>query len=233
MQETLAEKTYQRLRRRVLRGEFRPGEQLVNRVLAEEMGISMAPLREAIHRLATEGIVRHVPGAGAFVPKLTRRDLEELYILRESVESCAAAEAARYISESQLEELDAICRDSVAIAEQIGREEGQVASAELFDRWLDLEEQFHATLVDAAHNRTLKKVIVEHRALVRIFEALHRRPAILTRAVAEETCQGHAALVAALRQRDAELVRQLMSNHIRRGRQTMAEFFRRHPPDQE
>lgn len=233
MQDTLMEKTYQRLRRKVLRGELQPGDQLVNRTLAEEMGVSLAPLREAIYRLATEGIVQHVPGAGAFVRKLSRQDLDELYVLREAVESCAAAEAARHISESQLEELDSICGNCVALAERIRREKKQVATNEILDRWLDHEEQFHTVVIEAARNRMLKKVVVEHRAMTQVFEAQRHRATILTLAVAEETCRGHAALVKALRQRDADLGRQLMSAHIRRGRQTVMEFFRSRQREQE
>ncbi len=227
MQDTLAEKTYQQLRRKVLRGELQPGDQLVNRTLAEEMGVSLAPVREAIHRLATEGLVQHVPGAGAFVPKLTRQDLEELYVLREALESCAAGEAARQIGGAELDELDAICRDAEAITEEIRGKRKQIASDEQFDRWLDKEEMFHALLIEAARNRMLKKAIVRHRALTRIFEVQRHRTAILTLAVAEETCRGHAEMVAALRKRDSDLVRQLMSAHIRRGRQTVMEFFHR------
>ena len=66
MQDTLSEKTYRELRRKVLTGELEAGSQLVNRTLAQAMEVSLAPVREAIHRLATEGLVEHVPGAGAF-----------------------------------------------------------------------------------------------------------------------------------------------------------------------
>lgn len=225
MQDTLSEKTYQRLRRKVLRGELQPGDQLVNRTLAEEMGVSLAPLREAIHRLASEGLVQHVPGAGAFVRKLTRQDLEELYVLREALETCAAAEAARLISEAQLEELDAICRDNAALTDQVRRQKRQVATEELLDRWLDNEERFHALIVEASRNRMLTKVVVEHRALVQVFEAQRHRSTILTLAVAEETCRGHESLVEALRQHDPELMRQRMTDHIRLGRQTVMAYL--------
>src|SRR5262249_8705824 len=149
-------------------------------------------------------LVQRVPGAGAFVPKLTRQDLEELYVLREALESCAAAEAARQIGEAQLDELDAVCRDAEAITDEIRRQKKQIATDEQFDRWLDKEETFHAILIEAARNRMLKKAIVRHRALSRIFEAQRHRTAILTLIVAEETCRGHAEMVAALRKRDAD-----------------------------
>lgn len=226
MQETLSEKTYQELRRKLLRGELAAGSQLVNRALAQEMEVSLAPLREALHRLASEGLVEHIPGAGAFVRKLSPQDLEELYILREAVESCAAAEAARFISEQDLDELDTLCRGFSEITEQVRRQKKQTATEELLDRWLDSEEQFHAIIVEAARNRLLKKVVLDYRALIQIFEMQRHRATILTLAVAEETSRGHAAIAEALRQRDADLAHRLMSAHIRKGRQTVLDYLR-------
>jgi DNA-binding GntR family transcriptional regulator len=226
MQETLAEKTYQHLRRKVLRGELAAGSQLVNRALAQEMDVSLAPVREAIHRLATEGLVEHIPGAGAFVRKLSPQDLEELYILRDAVESCAAAEAARYINERQLGALDEVCREFREIVEEVRRQTPPTATEPLLDRWLDCEERFHLTVVEAARNRLLTKVVLEYRALGQVFGAQRHRATILTLAVAEETCRGHEAIAEALRQRDADRAHRLMSAHIQRGRQTVLDYLR-------
>ncbi|HET6572278.1 MAG TPA: GntR family transcriptional regulator, partial [Fimbriiglobus sp.] len=223
MQETLAEKTYQHLRRKVLTGELQAGSQLVNRTLAEELEVSLAPVREAIHRLATEGLVDHIPGAGAFVRKLNSQDLEELYVLREAVESCAAAEAARYIADWQLDVLDEVCRRFAEIVEEVRRRPGRTATAALLDRWLDCEERFHSIVVEAARNRLLAKVVHEYRALVQVFGVQRHRETILTEAVAEETARGHEAIAGALRHRDADTARRLMSAHIQRGRQTVLE----------
>ena len=87
MQATLCEKAYQHVRVLLTRGELPPGQKLVTRNLANDIGVSLAPVREALSRLATEGLVEHVPGAGVFVRKLDRQDLEELYILRDAIES--------------------------------------------------------------------------------------------------------------------------------------------------
>ena len=226
MQETLAEKTYQHLRRKVLRGELPAGSQLVNRALAEEMDVSLAPVREAIHRLATEGLVEHIPGAGAFVRKPDSQDLEELYVLRDAVESCAAAEAARYVNDRQLDALDEVGRDFAAVVEEVRRQKTGTANDPLLDRWLDCEERFHTIVVEAARNRLLAKVILEHRAIAQVFGVQRHRAAILTVAVAEETCRGHEAIADALRRRDPDAAHRLMSAHIRKGRQTVVGHFR-------
>lgn len=231
MQDTLSEKTYRELRRKVLAGELEAGAQLVNRTLAQELKVSLAPVREAIHRLATDGLVEHVPGAGAFVRRSSLQDLEELYVLREAVESCAAAEAARNIAQNQLDALEEVLAEFTAVLSRIRREKARLATDEMFERWLDCEERFHQTVVEAARNRLLAKVIEDHKALGRVFGVQRHRAAILTLALAEETCRDHAAIAAALRDRDADTARRLMSDHIRKGRKTVLEHIRRHRSD--
>lgn len=226
MQDTLSEKTYRKLRHKVVTGEIEAGAQLVNRTLAHEMEVSLAPVREAIHRLATEGLVDHVPGAGAFVRKSTPQDLEDLYILREAVESCAAAEAARNITPGQLDELDQVRGGFEAILSALRDQAPHMATDELFDRWLDCEQRFHRLVVAAARNRLLAKVIEDYTALGQVFGVQRHRVAILTMAVAEETCRDHAALVEAFRNRDADTARRLMSEHIQKGRKTVLSYLR-------
>ena len=97
MEQTLAEKSYDYIRKRLAGGDLPPGKRLVNRVLADEIGVSVIPVREAIHRLASEGLVEHVPGSGSFVRKTDLHDLDNLYVLRDALESCAAGEAARFL----------------------------------------------------------------------------------------------------------------------------------------
>lgn len=231
MQDTLSEKTYRELRRKVLTGELETGAQLVNRTLAQELKVSLAPVREAIHRLATDGLVEHVPGAGAFVRRSSLQDLEELYVLREAVESCAAAEAARNIAQNQLDALEEVLAEFTAVLSRIRREKARLATDGMFEHWLDCEERFHQIVVEGARNRLLAKVIEDHKALGRVFGVQRHRAAILTLTLAEETCRDHAAIAAALRDRDADTARRLMSDHIRKGRKTVLEHIRRHRSD--
>ena len=148
------------------------------------------------------------------------------YVLRDAVESCAAAEATRYISEDQLAELDAIVddwRDCAAVI--AARADGHATRSQL-DRWLDNEEQFHDTLVCASRNRLLAKVISDHRAIDAVFEAQRNDPVLLTHEVAERTCRDRRALMDALRDRDPAQARQLMSDQIQTGKRTVLAFLR-------
>ena len=228
MQETLSEKTYRELRRKVVTGELEAGSQLVNRTLAQTMEVSLAPVREAIQRLATEGLVEHVPGAGAFVRKPSAQDLDELYVLREAVESAAAAEAARNVTQGQLDTLDGVRSEFETILTAIRSQKSQTATEEIMDHWLACEERFHLIIVEAARNRLLAKVIKDYTAVGRVFGMQRHPAAILTLAVAEATCRDHDNIAEAIRTRDADTARRLMGDHIRQGRETVLDYLRGH-----
>jgi DNA-binding GntR family transcriptional regulator len=226
MTTSLTQKSYSQIRDMLVRGDLAPGQRLVTRTLAANIGVSLAPVREALNRLSSEGLVEHVPGAGAFVRNADRQDLEEIYVLRDATESCAAAEAAKHITEDQLEELDAIVDDWCRIAEAIPEQEGKHATREQLTRWLDNEEAFHETLVEASRNRLLAKVIGEYRAINSVFAAQRHDPAILTRHIADRTCNDRKELMQALHDRDAPLARSLMSDQIQKGKRTVLRFLR-------
>src|SRR5690606_10767984 len=86
---------YEQLKNLILDGELRPGEPMREQQLAERTGTSRTPVREALHELAREGLVRLVPGRGAFVAEISIPDLLELFQLRDVLEPYAARLAAR------------------------------------------------------------------------------------------------------------------------------------------
>jgi len=223
MQATLAEKSYLALRQKLAAGDLASGDQLVKRQLATELGVSLAPLREAINRLTSEGLVEHVAGAGAFVRQLTRQDLEELYVLRDVIETRAATEAAKFITDIQLEELESICDEWATVA---GILHTSPATVEQMDRWLNQDEHFHEILLDASRNRLLARVVREYRAISQVFDAQRRSPQILTHELADDTVDSHRQLVEALRNRDSQRAGQLVSEQIEKGRRTVLEYLR-------
>jgi DNA-binding GntR family transcriptional regulator len=222
MQVSQAEKSYQNLRDKLTHGELPPGTRLVNRTLAEEFGVSVVPLREAINRLSSEGLIAQVPGAGAFVRQPDQQELDELCVLRAALESGAAAEAAQYITLRQLDQLESILIDWKSITASIRRRSTRHATKSQLERWMDNEEQFHEVLVAASRNRFFIKVAGEHRVISRVFDAERQDPTLLTIKIAEATCRNHRDLLKALRERDCDLARQLMSLHIDMTRRHLA-----------
>ena len=226
LERSLAERSYRYIHRKLSSGELRPGARLVNRILASEIGVSVIPVREAIHRLASEGLVQHIPGAGAFVRELSWQELDELYVLRDALESCAAEEASRHITEEQLQVLETIQQQMDCIQAEIVVCENEYATPALLNRWLDCEEEFHEVLVESARNRLLSKVVRDHRAVNQVFDAQRNDPKLLTAQLALKTCRDRWKLLQALRNRDATLSRQLISAQIQLGRKTVLEHFR-------
>lgn len=224
--ENLADRAYRFLRQELSEGNLAPGMQLVNRKLAKRIGVSVIPVREAIHRLVSEGLVEHVPGAGAFVRSPKREDLEELYILRDALESCAAAAAAHYITPHLLDDLEAVIDEFRNVRDLIReRAEGHATLAQ-FSRWLDCEEEFHQIVIAASRNRLIAKVIHEHRAVATVFESQRNSPRLLTAELAGQVCVRKENLLNALRAGDGELARKLMSEHIQCGCKEVLAFFR-------
>ncbi|EMI18891.1 protein containing GntR [Rhodopirellula maiorica SM1] len=227
MQQSLAEKSYQYIRGRLQSGDFAPGKRLVNRTLASEIGVSVIPVREAINRLTSEGLVEHVPNAGAYVRQPNRDDLDNLYVLRDALESCAAAEAAKYITEDQLAEFDAILERVKQTSQEIAKQAKGYSSRRQLNRWLDDEEAFHELIIEASRNPLLAKVANDNRAVCAVFAAQRSEPQLLTAAIAKRTWKAKSDLVEALRVGDANHARQLMSDQIQQGRKTVTEFLMR------
>ncbi|QDT89612.1 GntR family transcriptional regulator [Gimesia algae] len=224
--KNLGDRAYQFLKQELQEGKLLPGTQLVNRKLAAEIGVSVIPVREAIHRLVSEGLVEHVPGAGAFVRNPNREDLEELYMLRDALESCAAAEASRYITPHQLDDLNTMLDAFYAIRDLIRERSAGHATPAQFHRWLDLEEAFHETVIEASRNRLIAKVIREHRAVSTVFESQRNSSKILTVDLAEKTCDSKKELLQALRDGNGPLAREVMSAQIQRGCRDVLAFLR-------
>ncbi len=212
--QTQTDKSYARLREKLTAGQLAPGQRLVNRSLADEFGVSVIPLREAINRLASEGIVKQIPGSGAFVHSPDERELQELLIFRESIESTAAAEAARHISDRELDALQAVLDDWITIAKLIeDRPDGRATKAQLA-RWIENEEHFHHLIVEASRNRFLARSIQGHRVLERLYGPQSANSIKLTADVARTTCENHRQLIAVLRRRDPDAAQKTMSDHV-------------------
>jgi len=226
--KNLTECSYQYIKQQMEQNILPPGSRLVNRKLAAEIGVSAIPIREAICRLASEGFVEHIQGSGAFVRQISREDLDEFYVLRDLLESFAVSEAALYITRQQLEELQFIIDDHREITAAMLERNAKHTTPTQFNRWVDCETEFHEILVEASRNRLLKKVIQENRAITAVFYALRQlKHKIITPESAEETCAGKEQLLDALKKRDADRSRKIMSEQIQAGRRDVLSFMRK------
>jgi DNA-binding GntR family transcriptional regulator len=179
------------LRNRILSGELEEGERLNEVKLAEQYGISRSPIREGLQALAAEGLVRLVPGRGAFVTAMTPEEVRELGQLREAIES----HAARLVAESA---------DPQAI-ETLAR------SVDLLEN-LDAATDFHTVLLQVAGNSRLEQTGLSIAARLRLARSRSAtRPGRL-----DEAAEEHRAIIDAIRTGDPDIAGAAMRAHIAR-----------------
>ncbi len=136
------------LRAAILEGRFRPGEWLRQEKLAQELGVSQMPVREALKELAAEGLIEHVPYRGARVVTYSVDDVQDLYEHRAYLEGRAASIAASLISEKGLEEL-----------RNIQSEIEQNNAPEKVGVYRDLNRQFHQLIYTASKRQYLIRTL--------------------------------------------------------------------------
>jgi DNA-binding GntR family transcriptional regulator len=192
------EAAYRYIRNAIQRGQFKPGERLREIELAKQIGLSRTPIREALSRLETEGLVAHDVTRGVVVAELDYRMVTELYYMREVLEGTAARLVAQHASDVEISILDDLCQQYEAA---LGDEAALTAS----------NRRFHDTLYRCSHNRyLLNMVTVLHDALSLLGGTTLGNPER-----AAETLREHRAVVAAIRARDADAAEQALRTHIR------------------
>lgn len=196
---TLWEQVRDRLREDILAGRLEPGAELAEVALAREFGTSRGPLREALGRLASEGLVKVTPRRGAVVTQLSRREFIEAYQVREALETLAVRLAVPLMSDAEVAHLRELCELMARAASG-----GQVR---LF---FDTNNSFHEALVRGSRNRKLHEV---HRMLVGQMAPYLPRSLEL-RGNLEQSVAEHAAILAAIQARDAERAARLLAEHI-------------------
>jgi DNA-binding GntR family transcriptional regulator len=149
-QRTMTEQVMARLRDMILSGELAPGSRLDQNDLARRFGVSLVPLREALARLQSSGLVRIVPHRGVFVESLSVEELLDIYQVREALEDLASRLAAPRLSAADLATLD-----------RLKIEMEQTAKIDDFDAFLDLHRDFHFTIYRAAGRRHLLQLIAQ------------------------------------------------------------------------
>ena len=208
----LRDQAYKHIHGKLLAGELPAGHVVSEHSLAREIGISRTPVREAIQRHEQEGVLEQVPRYGTIVRRPERRDLEELYQLREALEPYAVGRAAGHLSTEDLTTLGKLCDEIRTIAMTLKKAPRAGLDATLMRRVLSADLGFHMVLLRASGNRRLMKIIADSRMLTRIFGTPRQEHDL---AVLEETYRFHSEILEAVKKGHAEHAQQLMADHIR------------------
>lgn len=191
---------YEEVRRAIIELKLKPGEPLREATMAEQLGVSKTPVREALARLEQEGLVETTSFKGAVVSAYSATDLVEIYELRELLEGAAARAAATSASEETLARLAAI----VAESRELRAKDDLEGLAELLGA-------FDLVIYDQVTNERIRALIENLKAhLTRIGRLTEEIPGRVKASVEE-----HAAIVEAISTRDADGAERSMRTHIR------------------
>jgi DNA-binding GntR family transcriptional regulator len=196
---TLREQVADHLREEILSSRLAPGAELSEVALARSLGISRGPLREALGKLAAEGLVTIVPRRGAVVKRLTRQEFIDAYEVREALESLAIKLAVPRLTVGEKAELHRMC-------EQMER----AAVDGDADRFFDINRQFHVRLVEASGNSKLEEV---HSQLVAQMGRLMKKSVELRGGI-EQSAAEHRAILEAVDAGDPQRAARLLEDHI-------------------
>jgi DNA-binding GntR family transcriptional regulator len=201
-----SERIAEQLRQAILGGAILPGERVRQEEVAQRLGSSRIPVREALRMLEAEGLIEHEANKGARVPRLDRHEVDVIYQMRERLEPLALAESTPLLTEGDLEELEAI--------------QQQIESDTDLGRFLELDRAFHLLTYSACRIDPLSSMVLRlwnstqhyRRAYVSI-SGPGRRWVINAE---------HRLLLDAVQRRDVTDAERYLGGHIRRTRVELA-----------
>ena len=192
----LREVVFHTLRKAIIQGELQPGERLMEVTLANKLGVSRTPVREAIRMLELEGLVVMIPRKGAEVAKITVRDLKDALEVRMAIDSLSVKLACERLDENDKTEIKQAC---VAFREAVKSKNVQEG-----------DERFHNTIYRASKNQKLITIAMNLREQV----YRYRFEYVKDFSYHENLIREHDQITEAILKGDVETAQKIMKEHI-------------------
>jgi DNA-binding GntR family transcriptional regulator len=199
------EKVYQYVKSNVLSGSLNPGERLTEEHLAGQLGVSRTPVREALHKLELEGLIKQLETRGFCVSQDTKDEIEELFDIRASLEGYALRLICKDISEETLEQLN----EYIEKAEDALKRK---RTDEIFQWNTQFHDKLHSLI---AHKRRFYSLIANMREYV----LRYRKDTLHYLKAARRTIDGHRKIILVLRLKDPDVCEWVMRQHIQEAKE--------------
>lgn len=190
---------FQTLRNAIITGELQPGERLMETQLAEKLGVSRTPIREAIRKLELEGLVIMVPRKGAQVAQFTEKDIQDVLEVRAALEALAAKLACKRMDDRSFLKLQ------LAIAEY-----SYAAKCKDLETMIEKDVEFHDIICNATQNDKLIQLFNNLKEQVNRYRITYLKNVEESETVEAE----HLAILDALKNKEEEIASNLASKHI-------------------
>lgn len=209
--ENLSVKVYNEIRNALINGQYEPGERLIIGELAQELGVSITPVREAIFRLISEQGLEMQAATAVYVPYVNSEKLAEIQQIRFHLEGMGAAEAAKKITPKQLDNLVALQREFIASTSTDPK------------RASYLNRKFHFAILEASRMPMLRSTVESFWVITGpILKIFHVKTASLDY---ESDQHRHEAVIDALRARDPEAARKALQEDLVWGGKIMIDWL--------
>ncbi|NLB52577.1 MAG: GntR family transcriptional regulator [Syntrophomonadaceae bacterium] len=207
----LRELVLEAIREAIINGVLKPRERLMEIQLAEELGVSRTPVREALRKLELEGFIVMVPRKGAYVADMSMKDVADVFEIRIALEGLAAALAAERITDEELEEME---RHLVEKAEAIAKHD--------MEKLVEIDTKFHEALYGASRNERLIVIISNLREQIQRF----RTSSLAMPGRMKQSLDEHRGIVEAIQSRDILMARQAAQEHIENAESILIESLK-------
>lgn len=197
--QTVQEAVVERLRHLILSRQLEPGQKLVQSELADLLGVSRTPIRDALNRLADEGLVTLSSYRSASVAEFSSSDLEEVFAVRIALERHATCLAAPRMTEEDLGRLETLLQEMT-----------EAFQGEDPERLWAAHHQFHVTIYAAAQSARLQALILQYLDLANVYQLM----ALSLGRGARDPVVEHREILTTLRQRDGDAAGDLIRDHL-------------------
>lgn len=207
---SLSTKVFHTIREDILSGKYRYNEELKEKTIGDELGVSRTPVREALRQLELEGLVTIIPNKGAYVVGISKEDIQDIYEIRSRLEGLCTKWACSHITKEQLDELE----ENIYLSEFHAGKEGHA------EQILELDNKFHEILYEASESPVLKHTLSDfHHYVQRVRKITLADP---KRAVASN--EEHRKIVEALKAKDSKKAEELATIHMMNTIQNMDQY---------
>lgn len=191
---------YDHLKSGVLSGDFNPGERLTEEHLAKTLGVSRTPVREALHKLASEGLIQPLESRGFCVARDSREEMEDLFDIRAALEGYAIRLICECISDQTLEQLNEFIRKAQDAFDR-----------KKLDEIFEYNTQFHDALHGVLAGKTRFHSLM---ADIRKYVLRYRKDSLHYLDGAKRTIDGHRKILLAISLKDPDLCERIIRQHI-------------------
>lgn len=196
---SLRGKVFHKIREDILSGVYKQNEELKEKSIGEELGVSRTPVREALRQLELEGLVNIIPNKGAYVIGITKKDVKDIYMIRTLLEGLCARWACEFITEEQINELE----ENIYLSDFY-------AKKQKFSQVVELDNKFHEILYETSNSKVLRHILSDyHHYLQRV-----RKVSLASEKRAIQSNEEHRAIIQALIKKDVKTAEALAREHI-------------------